>query len=357
MDNAYTISAHFGKKMSRDHNIRNRNITNSEDHIDPDGYFKIIEDRPIKQAYYKIFGQAVLEYNSKQTRSDRQIIDYHTKVLSAYKRDPNRNPATSHEAIFTIGNVNHHPTIAESEKILTNFLDQFKKNKDLVTAQTRWQAAQRELLRTTARNHGLQVQESGKSKTIANHLDTELYKRTTKLKELDQKIEEKKMWAENAKSEAEKNKKELSEILRTKQELDIEIHLKKANIEEITKIKKKNKELKEENTLLKKSINILQESIDLAESCFKTYFLKNKENLWNIFKQKLSQTFGSRKYERYNIIRHDTELNERLAQHERDYLEGERRDPPPTLLFGYDAKTDNESDFHCEELTVENENL
>ena len=41
MDNAYTISAHFGKKMSRDHNIRNRNITNSEDHIDPDGYFKI----------------------------------------------------------------------------------------------------------------------------------------------------------------------------------------------------------------------------------------------------------------------------------------------------------------------------
>ncbi|MBS6380727.1 MAG: hypothetical protein KH407_05210, partial [Streptococcus sp.] len=104
MDNAYTISAHFGKKMSRDHNIRNRNITNSEDHIDPDGYFRIIEDRPIKQAYYKIFGQAVLDYNAKQTRSDRQIIDYHTKVLSAYKRDPNRNPATSHEAIFTIGN-------------------------------------------------------------------------------------------------------------------------------------------------------------------------------------------------------------------------------------------------------------
>ena len=130
------------------------------------------------------------------------------------------------------------------------------------------------------------------------------------------------MWAENAKSEAEKNKKELSEILRTKQELDIEIQMKKANLEEITKIKK-----------------------------------KNKENLWNIFKQKLSETFGSKKYERYNIIRHDTELNEKLAQHERDYLEGERRDPPPTSLFGYDAKTDNESDFHCEELTIENENL
>ena len=59
----------------------------------------------------------------------------------------------------------------------------------------------------------------------------------------------------------------------------------------------------------------------------------------------------------YNIIRHDTELNEKLAQHEWDYLEGERRDPAPTLLFGYDAKTDNESDFRCEELTIENENL
>lgn len=174
---------------------------------------------------------------------------------------------------------------------------------------------------------------------------------------MDQAIEEKKMWAENANSEAEKNKKELSEILRAKQELDIEIQMKKANLEEITKIKKKNKELREENTFLKKSINILQESIDLAESYFKTYFLKNKDNLWNIFKQKLSQTFGSKKYERYNIIRHDTDLNDKLAQHERDYLEGERRDPPPTLLFGYDAKTDNESDFHCEELTIENENL
>ena len=36
----------------------------------------------------------------------------------------------------------------------------------------------------------------------------------------------------------------------------------------------------------------------------------------------------------------------------RDYLERERRDLPPTLLFGYDAKTDNKSDFHCEELIL-----
>ena len=55
--------------------------------------FRIIEDRPIKQAYYKIFGQAMLDYNAKQTRSDRQIIDYHTKsTFQLIKRDPNRNP-------------------------------------------------------------------------------------------------------------------------------------------------------------------------------------------------------------------------------------------------------------------------
>ena len=189
------------------------------------------------------------------------------------------------------------------------------KNKDLVTAQTRWQAFQRELLRITARNYGVQVQKSGKSKTIANHLNTEIYKRTTKLKELDQEIEEKKMWAENANSEGEKNKKEMLEIFRTEQELNIEIQMKEANLEEVTRI-------------------------------------KNKENLWNVFKQKLSQTFGSKKYERYNIIRHDTELNEKLAQHERDYLGIERRDPPPTQLFGYDTKTDSESDF-----TYENEQI
>lgn len=49
------------------------------------------------------------------------------------------------------------------------------------------------------------------------------------------------MWAENAKSKQRKIK-ELSEILRTKQELDIEIHLKK-QILKITK-SKENKELK-----------------------------------------------------------------------------------------------------------------
>lgn len=67
------------------------------------------------------------------------------------------------------------------------------------------------------------------------------------------------MWAENANSEAEKNKKEMLEIFRTKQELNIEIQMKKANLKEVTRIKK-----------------------------------KNKENLWNVFKQKLSQTFGSK---------------------------------------------------------------
>ena len=34
-----------------------------------------------------------------------------------------------------------------------------KKNKDLVTAQTRWQAAQRELLRTTARSHEMCIRD------------------------------------------------------------------------------------------------------------------------------------------------------------------------------------------------------
>lgn len=46
------------------------------------------------------------------------------------------------------------------------------------------------------------------------------------------------MWAENANSEAEKNKKEMLEIFRTKQELNIEIQMKKANLEEVTRIKK-----------------------------------------------------------------------------------------------------------------------
>lgn len=38
-------------------------------------------------------------------------------------------------------------------------------------------------------------------------------------------------------------------------------------------------------------------------------------------------------------------------------LRAKDANPPSTLLLGYDAKTDNESDFHCEERTIENENL
>ena len=406
----YSISAHFGKKMSRDHNVRNRKITDSEAHINKDGYFKILQDMPVKQAYYKVFGNAVLEYNAKQKRTDRQILDYHTKVLDAYRRDPKRNPATSQEVIFTIGNVKHHPSIGKSEEILTDFLDRFKKanpnvhvfgayfhadepgsaphmhvdyilikrqnkrglsiqvgqegalkemgyfttgskkNKDLITAQTRWQSDQRELLRKITQEHGLEVQEAKNENEKAYHLDTEIFKRTAKLSELDQEIKENQMWAENTRQEAKDEQEKLARTLKKQQESELVIKLNKARLDRVEKLEKENKELKSENSLLKQAVNILQQALDIAEDWLSDIFFgkdKKKENsLWNRFKQKLTLNFDKESMVSYNSVRHDPTLNTNLAQQEKEFLEGESRNAPATPSFGYDPLIDNEHDFH-----------
>ncbi|CAN2923386.1 plasmid recombination protein [Streptococcus dysgalactiae] len=243
---SYTISAHFGTKMSRDHNIRNPKVVDSEKYIDPNGYHRTIQDSTVRQAYYEVFGQSQVEYNTKQTRPDRLINDYFSKVLEAYKRDPKRNPATSQEVIFTIGNVNDCPDIKKSEEALLDFLEKWKadnpnvhvfgvyfhadepgsaphlhvdyilikrenkrgmslqvgqegalkeigyftmgtmKEGNRVTAQTKWQQEARKLLRNVAREHGLEIQEPGTGRKEAKHLDTKIFKKKTALKKLKQ---------------------------------------------------------------------------------------------------------------------------------------------------------------------------
>ena len=76
MKKQITISVHNGTKVSRAHNMRNRKVTDKEPHIDKNGWYAIWHDEPLRDAYKRLFGKAQEEYNLKQTRNDRRIVDY-----------------------------------------------------------------------------------------------------------------------------------------------------------------------------------------------------------------------------------------------------------------------------------------
>ena len=57
-----TISFHNGGDMARrDHNIRNRKVTDRQEHIDPNGTYEIWYDEEPRSAYDRIFGDALRE--------------------------------------------------------------------------------------------------------------------------------------------------------------------------------------------------------------------------------------------------------------------------------------------------------
>lgn len=77
-----TVATHNGSTFSREHNRRNRKITDKEEHIDKNGQFEVWADVDLKTAYHKLFDTAQAEYNDKQSRKDRQIADYYEKIKS-----------------------------------------------------------------------------------------------------------------------------------------------------------------------------------------------------------------------------------------------------------------------------------
>lgn len=378
----YTISAHFGTKMSRNHNIRNRKITDKEEHIDKNGYFKIIEDTPIRQAYFDTFGHALLEYNAKQPRAERRISDYYTKVVEDYKRDPKRNPAPAQEVIFTIGNINHHPSKERSEKLLRAYLDEFKKNNPnivvfgayfhadepgsaphlhvdfffvkrenkrglslqvgqegalremgyktegrakegtLVTAQTKWQRTQRELLRSMAKEHGMIVQEvDEQEKGELKHLDTKIFKKKTELAKVEEDINEQHYWLENAKILTEKAKSDHAKATQQLQEIQGEIMLKEIQYGTLDSLKKENEELKEQVSILENAVNVLQRAFNFTKKWLK------KLNFFDKFKSDfVKEGPGQEEWSDFVKVRQSNRLNKELEMEELGYLDGFYRD-------------------------------
>ena len=83
-----TISTHNGSSVARDHNIRNRKVTDKESHIDPNGVYEIWHDEKLTDAYHRLFDGAVERYNAKQSRADRRIENY----LAAIQKDAAKKP-------------------------------------------------------------------------------------------------------------------------------------------------------------------------------------------------------------------------------------------------------------------------
>jgi len=118
----YTISTHNGTKISHDHNIRNRKVTNKESHIDPNGEFEIWYDEPIRKAYERLFSKSVKEYNERMIskgHKERCLKSYFHKI----KDDKQKHLA--YEMIVMIGSNENHLDDNLSKEILKEFYDQW----------------------------------------------------------------------------------------------------------------------------------------------------------------------------------------------------------------------------------------
>lgn len=82
-----TISTHNGSQAHRDHNLRGHS-TDNQDHIKKDGVHEVWIDEAPREAYNRIFGEALERYNAKQTREERKINNYYNHIQQDEKKHP-----------------------------------------------------------------------------------------------------------------------------------------------------------------------------------------------------------------------------------------------------------------------------
>lgn len=83
-----TISTHNGSAVHQAHNLRAEKVVSKEEHIDPNGVHETWIHTPVREAYHRLFDDAVARYNEKQTREDRKIDNYYNKVQNDAKQNP-----------------------------------------------------------------------------------------------------------------------------------------------------------------------------------------------------------------------------------------------------------------------------
>ncbi|MGV3028955.1 plasmid recombination protein [Streptococcus hyovaginalis] len=363
----YSISLHNGTKWSRQHNIRGAGLAKKEAHIDENGYHNVFIDKTLKQSYFETFGLAIQEYNAKQKRADRRIIDYLAKVRDEHKRSPSKKPHASYEMILTIGNRDNHPSVNEAESVLKEWLEEFQKRNPnvvvfgayfhadepdaaphlhidyyyvkrqnrrglslqvsqngalneqgyfpkkedgkFVTPQTQFQHDSRELLRDIALRRGLTVDKTVRGENH-KHLDTDLFKKKSELDKVKSEITK-------AKQDLERIKKDES-ITRQKAQRNekrvAEAKAKVASYEDreayVAQLENENARLNSQNRELKEKLSLMKRAFNQLKSYVKGFTIgrgDEKQNMWSKAKENLFQFFGKEKYDEFQEIRHEDE--------------------------------------------------
>ena len=227
-----TISTHNRSSVARGHNIRKESIVSKEKHIDPNGVHEIWHDEHPREAYKRIFGKAMEEYNAKQKRADRRIKDYYNTIredkarkcvyemiIGVYGKNEDgtskcprdigyaimkefvdewqiRNPnleligayyhadepdAEPHVHIDYIPKAHGYTNGMSVQNGLVKALGEmgFSKN-GKATAQILWEKRENEYLEGLCNRYGFEVDHPQVGKGV-NHLHTETYKAKTKL--------------------------------------------------------------------------------------------------------------------------------------------------------------------------------
>lgn len=244
MTSSVTIATHNGSSIAREHNRRNRKITNKENHIDQDGWHEVWHDETERAAYHRLFDGAVKRYNDKQTRSDRHIKNYYKSVAedakkhTAYeiivgvygKQDDKIDPETSRAILHKyfaewqqrnpnlelIGAYFHADEPGGQPHVHIDYIpvahgytrgmdtqtaidralrEQGFQCKGKLTPQIAWERSENEALESICRSHGLDVEHPQRGSNI-EHLRKDLYVATKQrdealkqLKEITERID------------------------------------------------------------------------------------------------------------------------------------------------------------------------
>lgn len=304
----YTISFHHGAQVSLEHNRRNKKVVSKEAHIDSRGKYEQWHNEDVREAYKKAFGKAQEEYNLKQTRDDRKILNYYDNIVKGSKKENGRKPL--YEAIITIGNAKEKPSEELSHKILKDYFDDFqKRNPNLYvvhasyhadepgaaphihidyfpiargykrgmsvqngldralqqqglksqnkskTAVMAFQEQERSELERLCKSRGLEIAKPTKEKR--KHYETQEYKLKTQISQLQSQRDKAIAEAERAKKALENANKQLEKVSDTKSHIGMAGKLNNLRME--------NKQLKKEIAIRKSICSDITDSISLAQ--------------------------------------------------------------------------------------------
>lgn len=137
---AITISTHNGSTVSLGHNRRIPQMIAAENEkwaaahpgelrIDPNGVHEAWKDGDLKNAYERLFGQAIEAYNKRQKESGHKdrIISNYLESIRAKERESKNAKHPLYEIIYSVGNREHPVEETVSKAILKEMAAGFQK--------------------------------------------------------------------------------------------------------------------------------------------------------------------------------------------------------------------------------------